>query len=166
MPIQIAPEILSSLETIDWLKACGRESSLSVEQGLRQVASWKEADSVYDERWELLVHNRKNEITSALCARYKDLYQQWNELIDSARQEVESRAKPVISRIIAELELKPFYTNIVCRDIQLYLMEMTYAQNRCKVPIFFRNLFQIYGVGHFPCGWGGGDFPVGFLYYY
>lgn len=64
------------------------------------------------------------------------------------------------------LGAEPFYRGAICRDVELYLMELTYAQAVGALPMFYRNLFTVYRAGHFPCGWGEGCFPEGFLLYY
>ncbi|QDT30342.1 hypothetical protein Enr10x_57080 [Gimesia panareensis] len=164
--MQIAPAIIESLDAIPWLKAGGKESSISTEKHLRQVQTWEEADEAYNEEWETIKELQQNSIARTLATQYREQFNQWNDLIVVVRQEVSQRVTPAITETIGAIGLNPFYANAVCRDIQLYVMEMTYAQYGCVVPIFFRNLFTVYNLGHFPCGWGGGSFPDGFLLYY
>lgn len=164
--MQITPAIFESLDAIQWLNACGKESSLSSEKHLRQVQSWQEADNSYNEIWETIKERQQHSIAMTLATQYRDQFNQWNELIDVVRQEVSQRVAPAIAEVIEAIGLNPFYSSVICQDIQFYVMEIMYAQYGCVISIFFRNLFTIYSMGHFPCGWGGGSFPNGFLLYY
>lgn len=164
--MQIDPTILSTLDSIEWLKACGKESSLSREKYFRQVSSWSEADAAYDETWESIIEQQKNAITNILFTHYKEKYNQWNELLKVVSDEVSQRISLPLKETIEEIGLNPFYADAIFLDIRLYVIEITYAQDGCKIPIFFRNLFTTYQAGHFPCGWGGGTFPSGYLLYY
>lgn len=164
--MQVDPSIFDSFDTIPWLKTGGKESSLSTEKFLRQVPSWADADAAYDEQWEAIKDQQQNAIAMTLSTQYPERFNHWNELFSVVRQEVFLRVVPTLTETVETIGLNPFYVNAISRDIQLYVMELTYAQDRCQVPIFFRNLFDIYSVGHFPCGWGGDDFPNGFVLYY
>lgn len=164
--MQVDPAIIDSLESIQWFNACGIESALSNENFLKQVGSWQDADDAYDEKWEKIIEQQQHLIATTLATHYQQQFNQWNMLFAVARYEVSQRVAPVVAKSIESIGLSPFYSNAICRDVQLYLMELTYAQQGCQVPIFFRNLFAIYRVGHFPCGWSGGAFPIGVLLYY
>jgi hypothetical protein len=164
--MNVDPKLLESLNGIPWLQSCGADSVLSVEKYLRQVSSWAEADAVYDETWETIISHQKNAITTTLSRHYKADYQQWNQVMGQIRPEVQQRIGPWLQEAVGRAGIDVFYISVINADIDLYVMEMTYAQHGCVIPMFFRNLFNIYSAGHFPCGWGGGTFPDGYLLYY
>ena len=151
------------LEKIDWLGRCGQPFSLQLTFPTTFVSSWSEAAQHYsDQAWEDATLEAQNRLTERLSAHHRVAYQNWNNVVQSAKERI---VFPLTSRVwfpLAErLGLGKPLVDCISWDVLGAVMEHEY-RDLADCPPFFQELLQVYRTGHFPCGWVG-DWPSGKL---
>lgn len=142
------------------------------------VHSWEESIrwlSLHD--YKVLLNEANNAISVAVARVDRELFNTtWNDNVDSIKGAIEL---PIVQKV-AKSSLRrtiPKEVLIALRwDVLMACMESEYATQirasrklnyvDCLRPGFYTKLMKWYLAGHFPCGWTGGEYPIGTLVVY
>jgi hypothetical protein len=160
-------QLVSRVFRIPWFSHCG-EPILDRTQdvdAIKFVASIDEAlQYALSPEWESVTHEAQGRLTEFLSKKFaSDYWMYWNKLVCEAKDCI---ADKIVDRLIAAespLSADERIVDCVKWDILHALMEMSFF--RCRPPLFFIQLLNVYERGRFPCGWSG-EWPAGLLVAY
>ena len=82
---------------------------------------------------------------------------EWNFIAEEGRYFINQKIIPVIPEI--EGINKDCLINDISWNLLHFIIEEHYKKKKIIKTHFFRELFEIYRLGHLPCGWN--DYPNG-----
>lgn len=155
--------ILHDMRSIPLLACCGRAASAALPFDAVQVASWDDALASYDEAWSAQKDRRYQDISLLLSQLDRHAFNStWSKTVAGAKIAI----TVALQDRLGEHQVSEKVVKYIKSDLLGVLMEHTYFATNDGVPSFYRSLYVVYRVGHFPCGWAGGEFPAGHLLYY
>jgi hypothetical protein len=165
--MKLTSDIITELESIQWFNNCGKKFEKSINFKVKVLGSWDEVIQKYtDPYWEEVSDEEKGILTTHLANKYPQKYHgKWNKLVKEIKQVVEKIIDPQVVDLIQRNNLNPSLLDCVRWDILHALIVIIYERERCRPPVFFKQLYEIYKSGHLPCGWDG-EWPEGQLTIY
>ncbi|MEW5289573.1 hypothetical protein ABW286_10345 [Erwinia papayae] len=142
---------------VNWFSDIGRPIP---QNSYLQAQNLKAAEmSLGSPEWENATLEESNKITGYLSVKEIIIFQEWNNLIKSAKVFFKNN----ILTLVPDLD---GFDNILMKqciewDIVHYLVEDAY-KDKLKSDLFFSELLSVYESGHIPCGWNG-KWPSGQL---
>ncbi|WP_157469588.1 hypothetical protein [Gemmata sp. SH-PL17] len=136
---------------------------MDIEYDSAQLSSWAEVAGAYTEDWETLKHDQFNEIIFKLSSANQREARHWSDLLRKKKQLVDEHLSEPISARILGAGLNHLFIDTIKFDVYMAGMELTFAKSGCNLHRFYRSIFAVYSIGHWPCGWDGGKYPDGFL---
>ena len=152
---------------IQWFRHCGEPVTDINGVRVEAVGSWGESLTLWNgDQLDSLQGEQRSRLQFHLFNHHRKHHALWNEMIDSVNKrlasgDVREALSPLLDHGFNELHL-----DVVMSQVQLTIMESSYAFMGCRVPHFFRTFLSVYSAGHLPCGWAGGEFPQGRLIAY
>lgn len=162
--IQLNPEIFERIQAIDWCVHCGEPLNFALRLEMVRAASWKDAlKSRRKQAWDFAMLEARNELTMHLAFRHKQLYNGvWNPLVLEAKEFIGREVLPKITSIEQSMTPPAELKADVEWNLMAVFMEDAYREYDPPHD-FFHQLLRVYEAGHLPCGWTGGEWPVGSL---
>jgi len=125
-----------------------------VDDHISPVKTWKDAAVANrNAHWRWVKMEARNVFTQRLHDRCRDRFQKWNDLVD----EIKPMTEEVVGRIMEGVPIKGKDRVLIEATLNWTLlaicMEKEYGEEHA--PPFYRELWQWYQRGHFPCGWDG-----------
>ena len=159
------PAFLSRLDSIDWFTHCGEPLQVPVNMRVHQLASLRLAVKAYQKQiWKDATLEARNDLTLSLNKVAPAHYHLWNDITDVAKLYMEERLEPQWVGFQERHGMDRSFVHSVQWSVLGAMMEHCYRH--LEPPRFFSNLLNIYEGGRFPCGWGGGEWPDGYLLVY
>lgn len=159
------PAFLSRLDSINWFNHCGQPLQVSVGMRVHQLVSLRLAVKAYHKQtWEDTTLEARNDLTLYLNRTSPKRYALWNDITDVAKAHMKEHLEPEGVRFQEKQKLDQAFVHSVQWDVFGAMMEYCYGD--LEPPWFFSDLLKVYEAGHFPCGWGGGEWPDGYLLVY
>jgi len=169
--MQLDSEIYLRLKNINWFANCGSENRKS-ELGFPViwVLTFGEAiSSVVTDKWVDAKTEAQGDLTGYLAKNHSSSYGgYWNKLAKESRGKIQNEVMPKIEHALENIGSREKLIPIILLDLNRIALQQSYKKQFKKVPIFFEKIFQIYEIGHFPCGWEGSlsEWPKGELLSY
>jgi hypothetical protein len=156
-------DLAARARTIHWFAHCGKALDLDLTMPTERVADWPSAiASCKDPAWENVELEAQNQLTVWLHLNDHERYQKWNDIVDAHKASV---LNPLIEQNVIPFQAKHGLDIVLVHSVQWdilgALMENSYLRSGRKA-FFFLELFMVYEIGHFPCGWVG-EWPNGTL---
>ena len=139
-------ERLDELLSVPWFSSIGTPS----------IA----AASALSPEWADFRLERRNDLTGLLATRLQQRGSEWNPCAKAFGAFYDSYLAATVSAALIPAGLPDALAPIVRWDIVSYMQELNYSDVRR--PSFFHSLWELYRIGHFPCGWDG-IYPAGSL---
>ena len=159
--MEIDRQIVGNLETINWFSNCAIMPDTDFGFVVEWIPDWSIAvKQLATHNWEDTTLQARNALTMHLSKKYQNEYQHWNKLTKQARDHIVKNIMPTVTEFQQELKLPSVFCDRVRWDLLATVMEASYKS--CAPPVFFANLFKVYSVGRYPCGWKG-EWPNGSL---
>ena len=158
-------ELQQRITTIQWFVNCEKNDPLVLRIPAKRVSSWTEAAHFFfGQAWDDLLQDAANEITSYLADKHSNEYHgHWNRIADAVRTFVNDVVRPSIPAFHYDPSMEREFRGRIGWSIGFAILESHYE--KCRPPLFFRELLAVYEAGHLPCGWEG-KWPRGTLLYY
>ena len=155
--MKIHSDVINELINIDFLKE-ERETSIPI----TQLKTVKEAEkNINSLKWENFVLDKRGDFTVYLFKNHSDIYKHWNELVDSAEEEIIPQIKESLDNLIAEGQLVASMKDQIEFD---FIGLAIYLTIKNVVPqaesTFFDDLYALYQAGYIPCGYTKGCYKV------
>lgn len=155
--MKIHSDVIIELISIDFLKE-ERETSLPI----TQLKTVKEAEkNINSLKWENFVLDKRGDFTVYLFKNHSDMYKHWNELVDSAEEEIIPQIEEGLDRLIADNELLASMKSQIEFDIIGLAIYLTIKKELPQAEsTFFDDLYALYQAGYIPCGFAKGCYKV------
>ena len=155
--MKIHSDVIIELISIDFLKE-ERETSLPI----TQLKTVKEAEkNINSLKWENFVLDKRGDFTVYLFKNHSDMYKHWNELVDSAEEEIIPQIEEGLDRLIADNELLASMKSQIEFDIIGIARYLTIKKELPQAEsTFFDDLYALYQAGYIPCGFAKGCYKV------
>ena len=155
--MKIHSDVINELISIDFLKE-ERETSLPI----TQLKTVKEAEkNINSLKWENFVLDKRGDFTVYLFKNHSDMYKHWNELVDSAEEEIIPQIEEGLDRLIADNELLASMKSQIEFDIIGLAIYLTIKKELPQAEsTFFDDLYALYQAGYIPCGFAKGCYKV------
>jgi hypothetical protein len=124
------------------------------------LRTWRDAAAANrSKQWDWVLMEACNVFTQRLHDRCRDRFQKWNDLVD----EIKPLTQQVVSRIMETVPIKGKDRVLIEATLNWTLLEICMEKEYGEehAPPFYRQLWQWYQRGHFPCGWDGVVDPGG-----
>ncbi|MCY7221091.1 hypothetical protein [Streptococcus cristatus] len=159
--MKIHSDVINELINIDFLKE-ERETSLPI----TQLKSVKEAEkNINSLKWENFVLDKGGDFSVYLFKNHSDIYKHWNELVDSAKEEIIPEIEARLDNLITEGKLVASMKDQIKFDI---IGIARYLTIKNVVPqaesTFFDDLYALYQAGYIPCGFAKGFYKDSFFH--
>lgn len=155
--MKIHSEVINELISIDFLKE-ERETSLPI----TQLKSVKEAEkNINSLKWENFVLEKDGDFSVYLFKNHSDMYKHWNELVESAKEEIIPQIEEGLDRLIADSKLLASMKSQIEFDIIGLALYLTVKKELPQAEsTFFDDLYALYQAGYIPCGFAKGLYKV------
>ena len=155
--MKIHSDVIIELISIDFLKE-ERETSLPI----TQLKTVKEAEkNINSLKWENFVLDKRGDFTVYLFKNHSDMYKHWNELVDSAKEEIIPQIEKSLDRLIADSKLLASMKSQIEFDIIGLAIYLTIKKELSQAEsTFFDDLYALYQAGYIPCGFAKGCYKV------
>ena len=157
--MELNADVVQSLLTCDWLRNCGKPSEEI--EGVRCLFITDKAQiekNFKSIKWENICLDARGDVTVELCLHYREIYKEWNSLVDKVNELIFPKVMDSIMARIESLGLPSVTKDYIEMDIIHMAVIASYA-DYCKSP-FYEKMLLIYRAGRLPCGWGG-KYPKG-----
>lgn len=154
--------MLLEFRMLPLLASCGAPC-VTMPFDARPVCSWAEAIEAYDDTWSMLKDKRYQDISLLLSQLDRQRFNAtWSKTVAEAKLGVADATREALSRFqVPEKVIKYIKADLLC-----VLIEQSYIPPDGRLLQFYRNLYLVYQLGHFPCGWAEGDYPFGHMLYF
>jgi hypothetical protein len=157
---QRVADMIDMLQAVDWFHAVGQPVGLSVERAM----SWAEANqNCATDQWNDTLLEARNHMTRSLNRDFPDAFLAWSDVINEAKEVVDSLIQSKIEAVMGEQKLTKSGRSTVIWSIWNMVLSAHYGD--LYIPTFYADLACWYVKGHFPCGWKG-EYPEGRLIVY
>ena len=155
--MRIHADVINELINIDFLKE-ERETSLPI----TQLKTVKEAEkNINSLKWENFVLDKRGDFTVYLFKNHSDMYKHWNELVDSAEEEIIPEIETRWDKLIADSKLLASMRSQIEFDIIGLAIYLTIKKELPQAEsTFFDDLYALYQAGYIPCGYTKGYYKV------
>ena len=155
--MRIHSDVINELINIDFLKE-ERATNLPI----TQLKTVKEAEkNINSLKWENFVLDKRGDFTVYLFKNHSDIYKHWNELVDSAEEEIIPEIEARLDNLIAEGKLVASMKDQIEFD---FIGLAIYLTIKKEIPqaesTFFDDLYALYQAGYIPCGYTKGYYKV------
>ena len=155
--MKIHSDVINELIDIDFLKE-ERETNIPI----TQLKTVKEAEkNINSLKWENFVLDKRGDFTVYLFKNHSDIYKHWNELVDSAEEEIIPEIEARLDNLIAEGKLVASMKDQIEFD---FIGLAIYLTIKKEIPqaesTFFDDLYALYQAGYIPCGYTKGYYKV------
>ena len=155
--MRIHSDVINELINIDFLKE-ERATNLPI----TQLKTVKEAEkNINSLKWENFVLDKRGDFTVYLFKNHSDIYKHWNELVDSAEEEIIPEIEARLDNLIAEGKLVASMKDQIEFD---FIGLAIYLTIKKEIPqaesTFFDDLYALYQAGYIPCGFAKGCYKV------
>jgi hypothetical protein len=148
---------------LDWLAHVGEDIHFECDVEVIRLASWQDAmTECASPEWKNTQIQAGNSTTQYLNRYHKEKFQKWNLYVNEAKQLLAPDFDRLDEYVWAH-KLENVVSDSARWDVISAVVEEQYWQ--LGAPKFFLELFPIYELGHFPCGWRG-TWPDGSLVIY
>ena len=150
--MQISSDLIGELKNLRWFSDCGAPLRAGVAMPVHQLEDWEAvATSCESAEWIEMTETAQGNLTEHLANHHPDKYHGiWNAIVRKIRPEVEATAGIEAEKIASLHHLPKGFVDAIKWDVLHAVMETVYAET--LPPVFFRNLMEIYRLGHCPCG--------------
>ena len=148
--MRIHADVTNEIINIDFLKE-ERETSLPI----TQLKTVKEAEkNINSLKWENFVLEKDGDFSVYLFKNHSDIYKHWNELANSAKEEIIPQIEAQLENLIAEGKLQASMKDQIKFDIVGLAIYLTIKKEipQAESP-FFNDLYALYQAGYIPCGY-------------
>ena len=155
--MKIHSDVINELISIDFLKE-ERETSLPI----TQLKTVKEAEkNINSLKWENFVLDKGGDFSVYIFKNHSDMYKHWNELVDSAEEEIIPQIEEGLDRLIADNELLASMKSQIEFDIIGLAIYLTIKKELPQAEsTFYDDLYALYQAGYIPCGFAKGCYKV------
>ena len=155
--MKLHSDVINELINIDFLKE-ERETSLPI----TQLKTVKEAEkNINSLKWENFVLDKRGDFTVYLFKNHSDMYKHWNELVDSAEEEIIPEIETRLDKLIADSKLLASMRSQIEFDIIGLAIYLTIKKELPQAEsTFFDDLYALYQAGYIPCGFAKGLYKV------
>ncbi len=155
--------VLRRIERIDWFAECGAEVK-GLDIAFDTVRTWKQAERSCKKRsWDNAQIEYRNQLTEYLFDNCRArLNAEWNPAVREAKAFLSESVTPKLTALQASIGFPQAVIDGVHWDAVAAIME-AYYEFSGHDAWFATKLLGIYELGHFPCGWTCGVWPVGRL---
>lgn len=155
--MKIHSDVINELINIDFLKE-ERETRLPI----TQLKTVKEAEkNIKSLKWENFVLDKRGDFTVYLFKNHSDIYKHWNELVDSAEEEIIPQIEEGLDRLIADSKLLASMKSQIEFDIIGLAIYLTIKKELPQAEsTFYDGLYALYQAGYIPCGFAKGCYKV------
>ena len=152
----ITDEIKKEILSINWFSQLGEminKDNVMIEKNLSKVNEF-----ISSIEWENITLEESNNMMIYLYNKIslKEL-KEWNIIAEEGRYFINKKIIPVIPEI--EGINKDCLINDISWNLLHFIIEEHYKKKKITKTNFFRELFELYRLGHLPCGWN--DYPNG-----
>ena len=149
--------MINELINIDFLKE-ERATNLPI----TQLKTVKEAEkNINSLKWENFVLDKRGDFTVYLFKNHSDIYKHWNELADSAKEEIIPEIEARLDNLIEESKLLASMKDQIKFDIVGLAIYLTIKKEIPQAEsTFFDDLYALYQAGYIPCGFAKGCYKV------
>ena len=152
----ITDEIKKEILSINWFSQLGEminKDNVMIEKNLSKVNEF-----ISSIEWENITLEESNNMMIYLYNKIslKEL-KEWNIIAEEGRYFINKKIIPVIHEI--EVINKDCLINDISWNLLHFIIEEHYKKKKIIKTNFFRELFELYRLGHLPCGWN--DYPNG-----
>ena len=152
----ITDEIKKEILSINWFSQLGEminKDNVMIEKNLSKVNEF-----ISSIEWENITLEESNNMMIYLYNKIslKEL-KEWNIIAEEGRYFINKKNITVIPEI--EGIKKDFLINDISWNLLHFIIEEHYKKKKIIKTNFFRELFELYRLGHLPCGWN--DYPNG-----
>ena len=152
----ITDEIKKEILSINWFSQLGEminKDNVMIEKNLSKVNEF-----ISSIEWENITLEERNNMMIYLYNKIslKEL-KEWNIIAEEGRYFINKKIIPVIPEI--EGINKDCLINDISWNLLHFIIEEHYKKKKIIKTNFFRELFELYRLGHLPCGWN--DYPNG-----
>ena len=155
--MKIHSDVINELINIDFLKE-ERATNLPI----TQLKTVKEAEkNINSLKWENFVLDKRGDFTVYLFKNHSDIYKHWNELADSAKEEIIPEIEARLDNLIEESKLLASMKDQIKFDIVGLAIYLTIKKEIPQAEsTFFDDLYALYQAGYIPCGYTKGHYKV------
>ena len=155
--MRIHSDVINELINIDFLKE-ERATNLPI----TQLKTVKEAEkNINSLKWENFVLDKRGDFTVYLFKNHSDIYKHWNELADSAKEEIIPEIEARLDNLIEESKLLASMKDQIKFDIVGLAIYLTIKKEIPQAEsTFFDDLYALYQAGYIPCGFAKGCYKV------
>ena len=155
--MKIHSDVINELINIDFLKE-ERATNLPI----TQLKTVKEAEkNINSLKWENFVLDKRGDFTVYLFKNHSDIYKHWNELADSAKEEIIPEIEARLDNLIEESKLLASMKDQIKFDIVGLAIYLTIKKEIPQAEsTFFDDLYALYQAGYIPCGFAKGCYKV------
>ena len=155
--MKIHADVINEIINIDFLKE-ERETNIPI----TQLKTVKEAEkNINSLKWENFVLDKRGDFTVYLFKNHSDIYKHWNELVDSAEEEIIPQIEEGLDKLIADSKLLASMKSQIEFDIIGLAIYLTIKKEIPQAEsTFFDDLYALYQAGYIPCGFAKGCYKV------
>ena len=155
--MKIHADVINEIINIDFLKE-ERETNIPI----TQLKTVKEAEkNINSLKWENFVLDKRGDFTVYLFKNHSDIYKHWNELVDSAEEEIIPQIEEGLDKLIAEGKLLASMKSQIEFDIIGLAIYLTIKKELPQAEsTFYDDLYALYQAGYIPCGYTKGCYKV------
>ena len=155
--MKIHADVINEIINIDFLKE-ERETNIPI----TQLKTVKEAEkNINSLKWENFVLDKRGDYTVYLFKNHSDIYKHWNELVDSAEEEIIPQIEEGLDKLIADSKLLASMKSQIEFDIIGLAIYLTIKKEIPQAEsTFFDDLYALYQAGYIPCGFAKGCYKV------